>query len=73
MQEFNLEDKEFIPLCDLLKRVGFCQTGGHGKMVIADGEVLVDGEVELRKRCKIRSGQVVEFAGQTVKVMDNNV
>jgi ribosome-associated protein len=69
MKEFKLENTEFIPLCDLLKSVSLCQTGGHAKMVIAEGHVLVDGEVELRKRCKIRVGQVVEFEGETIKII----
>jgi ribosome-associated protein len=67
MDEFKLEG-DFMPLCDLLKRVGFCPSGGQAKMVIAEGLVKVDGEVELRKRCKIRSGQVVEFEGQKLKI-----
>jgi ribosome-associated protein len=50
---------EFIPLCDLLKVCGVTESGGEAKHLIADGEVLVDGDVELRKRCKIRAGQVV--------------
>jgi len=69
MQELKLDTREFIPLCDLLKTVGLCQTGGHAKQVIADGQVMVDGKVELRKRCKIKQHQVVEFAGQKVKIV----
>ena len=68
MNEFKLKS-EFIPLCDLLKHIGFCQTGGHAKIVISEGEVKVDGQVELRKRCKIRPGQLVEFQGQKIKVI----
>jgi ribosome-associated protein len=37
--------------------------------LVAAGEVKVDGAVELRKRAKIRSGQVVEYKGQKVKVL----
>ncbi len=69
MLELSLEGTEFIPLCDLLKRMGLCETGGHAKTVIAEGAVKVDGEVELRKRCKIKSGQIIEFSGQTIKVI----
>ncbi len=50
---------EYIPLCDLLKVCAVTDSGGEAKHLIADGEVLVDGVVELRKRCKIRAGQVV--------------
>lgn len=66
--EYQLKGKEFIPLCDLLKIMNLCQSGGDAKFAISEGEVLVDGEVELRKRCKIRQGQKVEFAGQTIDI-----
>ena len=56
--EFALKS-EFIPLCDLLKTTGIANSGGQGKAIVADGHVLVDGEIELRKTAKIRKGQVV--------------
>ena len=68
MERFKLLDNEYIPLCDLLKRAGACQTGGHAKVVISNGEVKVDNKVELRKRCKIRPGQIVEFNGLKIEV-----
>ena len=68
MEELTLSG-EFMPLCDLLKRVGWLPSGGQAKMVIADGLVKVDGKVELRKRCKIHSGQIIEFEGQKLKVV----
>ena len=69
MFEISLENEEFIPLCDLLKKVGFCENGGHAKAMISQELVSVDGEIETRKRCKIREGKVVEFNGQSVKVI----
>jgi ribosome-associated protein len=68
MEEFDLEGHEFIELNHLLKVAGLCQSGGAAKAVIAEGLVKVDGSVELRKRCKIRSGQVVEFEGHRITV-----
>jgi len=68
MDEFELEGREFIELNNLLKITGMCESGGRAKLVIADGQVKVDDRVELRKRCKIRTGQVVEFEGVSVKV-----
>ncbi|VCU70701.1 ribosome-associated protein [Pigmentiphaga humi] len=59
---------EFIPLCDLLKLTALADSGGAGKALVAGGLVKVDGKVELRKTCKIRAGQVVELAGQQIKV-----
>ncbi|NOR51124.1 MAG: RNA-binding protein [Gammaproteobacteria bacterium] len=68
METFDLEGHEYIALNDLLKVEGLCESGGMAKSVIADGLVKVDGEVELRKRCKIRSGQIVEFSGEKVTI-----
>ncbi len=68
MGKFDLAGREFVELCDLLKLTGFCPSGGVAKLVIADGQVTVDGQVELRKRCKIRPGQVVEFEGRKIAV-----
>lgn len=59
---------EFIALNDLLKIEGIAESGGQGKAMVAEGLVLVDGEVELRKTAKIRAGQVVECLGQQIKV-----
>jgi ribosome-associated protein len=68
VEEFILKDCEYIELHRLLKATGLCDSGGIAKLLIAEGRVLVDGRVELRKRCKIRRGQTVEFADQTVVV-----
>jgi len=68
MEIFELEDHEFIELNNLLKVTGFCESGGLAKIMICDGQVKVDGKVELRKRCKIRTGQMVEYEGQKVTV-----
>jgi ribosome-associated protein len=57
--EFELKG-EFIALCDLLKLMGIAQSGGHGKIMVADGIVKVDGKIELRKTAKIRKGSIVE-------------
>ncbi|GLW07667.1 RNA-binding protein [Microtetraspora sp. NBRC 13810] len=60
---------EYIPLCDLLKVCGVTETGGVAKLLVADGEVLVDGEVELRKRAKIRPGSLVTGEGFEIRVV----
>lgn len=60
---------EFIELDKLLKALGLVESGGRARVLIADGEVQVDGRVELRKTAKIRAGQVVTFAGQQVRVL----
>jgi ribosome-associated protein len=60
---------EFIELNNLLKLAGICDSGGAGKAIVASGEVRVDGQVELRKTCKIRVGQTVEVADITIHVL----
>lgn len=65
--DFELRS-EYIPLCDLLKYCGVTETGGMAKHLIAEGLVAVDGEVELRKTAKIRTGQVVSGDGFTIHV-----
>jgi ribosome-associated protein len=69
MEEFELKNTEFIELNDLLKVTGLCASGGAAKILIAEGMVKVDGSVELRKRCKIRKGQRVEFEGHEIVVV----
>jgi len=68
MEEFYLKDNEFIELNNLLKVMGLCESGGMAKILISEGRVKVDGNVELRKRCKIRKGQAVEFEGHKIIV-----
>lgn len=68
METFSLEGHPFITLNNLLKVLGWADSGAHAKDAVASGEVTVDGEVELRKRCKITAGQVVAYAGQQVTV-----
>ncbi len=66
--EFSLKD-EYIELCSLLKAANLVMSGGEGKAVVAQGLVTVDGQLELRKRCKIRTGQRVEFEGNIIEVV----
>ena len=69
MQEFDLQGHEFVELHNLLKLTGLCSSGGIAKLMVAEGLVRVDGQVELRKRCKIKPGQLVEFEGHQVRVI----
>lgn len=60
---------ESIELIKLLKASGLCESGGAAKQAVASGEVTVDGKPEERKRCKIRAGQIVSFAGEILTVV----
>jgi len=65
--EFQL-DGEYVELNQLLKLAGLCDSGGAGKMIVANGQVKVDGQTELRKTAKIRNGQVVSLGQVRIKV-----
>lgn len=66
--EFELRG-EHIALCDLLKLTGIADSGGQGKLLIANGEVTVDGLPEARKTAKIRVNQTVECRGRQILVV----
>ena len=68
MQEFYLEGKEYIELNKLLKLTRLVSTGGEAHIYIDNGEVLVNGVVEKRRRNKLRVDDVVEFQGHKIKV-----
>lgn len=68
--EFSLRaDEEFIELYKILKAEGLCQDGAQAKIAVADGQVIVNGEVETRKRKKIYAGDRIEFAGNYIVVL----
>lgn len=69
MIEFKLQDGDYIELVQLLKRVKIVMSGGEAKMLIADGQVKRNGEIETRKRAKIRVGETVETLGKTIVVI----
>lgn len=54
-------NREPVELYKILKFEGLVGTGGEAKMVIDDGLVKVNGQVEFRKRNKIKHGDVIEF------------
>jgi ribosome-associated protein len=66
--DFKLKG-EFIPLDALIKTTGVAGSGGAAKAMVAEGQVHVDGQLELRKRCKIRVGQVIAVGDVTIRVL----
>ena len=67
MQTFTLE-KEFIPLIQLLKALNWVEHGGMAQRMVDEGLVKYNGEVDYRKRLKVRKGDMVEFDGMKVQV-----
>jgi len=58
--------REPVELYKILKFAGLVSSGGEAKSVIAAGEVKVNGVTETQKRKKIASGDVIEFAQETI-------
>lgn len=65
---FHLQGNEYIELNKLLKLMHLVETGGEANICIEEGEVMVNGEVEFRKRNKLRDGFVVEFRERKILI-----
>ena len=61
-------EADFVELYKILKFEGLVETGGEAKLLIGDGQVMVNGEVETRRRKKIVNGDVIEFRGETLQM-----
>lgn len=68
--EIPLDGHEYVELHQLLKLAGVVDSGGAGKHLVASGTVRVDGDVELRKTCKLRAGQVATLGDVEIVVTD---
>ena len=60
--------EEPVELYKILKFEGLVGSGGEAKLVIAEGYVLLNGEVETRKRKKIVSGDIIEFGQEMIRI-----
>ena len=59
---------EYITLDALLKATGMASSGGAAKVLIAGGEVRVNGEVDTRRGRKCRAGDEVVVGALRVRV-----
>lgn len=66
--ELKLRD-EFIKLGQAMKAAGIVSSGIDAKMLIQDGQVTVNGEVETRRGRKLYDGDVFEFEGDEVRIV----
>ena len=62
------EDEEYIKLGQALKKAGLVSSGVEAKIVINDGLVKVNGEVDTRRGKKLYDGDIFEYEGVSVKV-----
>jgi len=68
MIEFILEG-DFIPMIQLLKATDLVPSGGEAQIVVMEGLVKYNGEVDYRKRLKVKRGDIIEFNNQKIKVV----
>lgn len=67
MKNIKIET-EFIKLEQMFKLANIVSSGGMAKEIIQNGEVLVNGEVEVRRGKKLRPGDIVEFEGEKFSI-----
>ena len=60
--------REPVELYKILKFESMVASGGEAKQVIAEGMVMVNGELETRKRRKIVAGDTIEFEGDVIRI-----
>lgn len=70
MKEVTIRD-EYIKLEQALKLCGACGSGSEAKYEVQDGHVSVNGETELRRGRKLRNGDIIEYDGDTYKVISS--
>ena len=58
-----------VELHKILKFEGLVSSGGVAKLAIESGDVMVNGEVETRKRKKIVAGDIIEFNGEIIRLL----
>ena len=70
--EIQIKD-EYIKLGQAMKLAGLVDSGIEAKIVIQDGQVLVNGEVDTRRGKKLVYGDTFSFQGNEVKVVGKDV
>jgi ribosome-associated protein len=60
--------EDMIRLGQFLKLADLIETGGEAKILIAQGDVTVNGEVDLRRGRQLHRGDVVDVLGRTARV-----
>ena len=67
MRQVDISDQP-VELFKILKFEGIVVSGGQAKLVISNGQVIVNGEVETRKRRKIMDGDIIVFEEEKLLV-----
>ena len=53
---------QFLQLCQVV------ETGGQAKLLIQGGEILVNGQLETRRRRQLKVGDMVQYVGEDFEV-----
>ncbi len=69
MENIYIKD-DFIKLGQALKLSGLVESGVDAKFDIQDGNVKVNNELETRRGRKIKVGDLIEYKGQTIAVLN---
>lgn len=69
MEIIKLRD-DYIKLGQALKASGLVESGVDAKFVIQDGMVKVNGQVEIQRGKKLYNGDIVEFEGNQIKIIE---
>ena len=67
MEVIKLRD-EYIKLGQALKAAGIVDSGVIAKLVIQDGAVEVNGNVEYQRGKKLYNGDIVTVNGETIRI-----
>ncbi len=62
--------KDHIKLGQVLKAAGLVESGVEAKIVIKDGLVKVNGEIETRRGKKLYDGDIVSFEENEIKIKE---
>ncbi|MBR6402925.1 MAG: RNA-binding S4 domain-containing protein [Eubacterium sp.] len=63
------QGEEFIKLGQALKKAGLVESGVEAKIVVQDGLVKVNGEIDTRRGKKLVAGDEVEYDGNSFKIV----
>lgn len=61
--------EEYIELIKLLKIMRLCESGGMAKLLVEEGMITCNGKTELRKRYKVKKGDVIRYDNYSITVL----
>lgn len=68
-KEFSLEGRPYVELKNLIKIMNYVNSGGEAKVIIQEGGILVNDEVENRRGRKLKAGDTVKINSDIIKIL----